>query len=161
MKHFVIILLLFFLSATGCKKDNKPAYSGTITIDNILYGEGPYYAMGFSVPTGKLVSTLNNPLDLITVLADYDTNYVVRKIFLSTSNYANSFSLYGTYNDESAAIAAFDNLKSFTDPVWTEIADIIEPDQIWLYRTSSNKYAKIRVTGTFTLIFAYLFELVL
>lgn len=150
MKGTVIISLIIAISLSGCKKNDKPVLSGTITIDNILYGNGPYYANGFSVPTGTILSTLNNPLDLITILEDHDVNYVVRKVFFSTSNYENSFSLYGSYNDEAAAIQAFKNLTSFGSPVWSEIADSVSANQIWLYRTSSGKYAKIRVIGTFT-----------
>ena len=150
MKSLIIILIGFSLLAAGCKKNDKPALSGIITIDNILYGSGPYYANGFSVPTGSIMSTLNNPLDLVTILEDHDVNYVVRKVFFSTSNYENSFSLYGSYNDESSAIQAFNDLKSFGTPAWSEIADSVMANQVWLYRTSSGKYAKIRVISTFT-----------
>ncbi len=150
MKNSCFILLFLVVTLTSCKKEDKPVYSGIITIDNVLNGTGPYYAMGFSVPTGTLVSTLNNPLDLITILVDFDTAYVVRKLYFSTSNFKNSFALYGTYGSEADAKQAFDDLTSFTIPSLSELADDVKPHQLWLYKTSSGKYAKIRIISTFT-----------
>jgi hypothetical protein len=150
MKYLALIFTAFLVFLSGCKKDDKPEYSGTITIDNILYGTGPYYAQGFSVPTGRLVSTLNNPLDVITINEDHDVNFVVRKLYFSTSSYKNSFALFGKYNSEGEAIQVFNELTSFTDQTWSELADSVEANQIWLYKTSSGNYAKIRVAGTYT-----------
>jgi hypothetical protein len=145
-----ILLLIPALLLKGCKKDDKPVYSGTMTIDNVLIGSGPYYGYGFSVPTGKKVSTLDNPLDVITVLEDHDINYNVRKIFFSCSNYLNGFYRYGNYDDAASAEQAFGNLTSFTEPAWKEIGDTVVANQIWLFRTSEEKYAKIRVISTFS-----------
>ena len=150
MRNISIILIVLVFILTGCKKEDKPVYSGTITIDNVLYGTGPYYAKGFSVPTGTLVSTLNNPLDVITILEDHDIDFNVRKLYFSTSNFNNSFALYGSYNTESDAKQSFDNLTTFIIPSWLELADDVKPHQVWLYKTSSNHYAKIRVINTFT-----------
>jgi hypothetical protein len=150
MKRIILISVGLLVLLTGCIKDGKPMFSGTITIDNILYGAGPYYAKGFSVPTGTLESTLNNPLDLITILEDHDIDYNVRKLYFSTSNYKNSFSLFGNYNNESSASQVFNNLTSFSIPSWVELADSVRANQIWLYKTSSNNYAKIRVISTYT-----------
>jgi hypothetical protein len=148
MKPVYIIILILSLFAQGCKKENKPQLSGTVTIDNILYGTGPYYAMGFSVPTGKKVSTLDDPLDVITILADGDLNNNVRKIYFATVGLKDSYSKFGQYADAAAALQAFNNLTSFTNPQWTETGDSVKADQIWLFRTSMDKYAKIRVIST-------------
>lgn len=133
---------------TGCKKDNKPVYSGTMTLDNELFGSGPYYAYGFSVPTGKKVSTLENPQDVIIIQADPDIDNNVRKIFFACNNYLNSFSLYGQYANESDATIAFDNLLSFSAPQWAETGDSVKANQVWLFRTSEDTFAKIRVIST-------------
>jgi len=150
MKTVIGIVSICALLFTGCKKSDKAIYSGTITIDNVLYGTGPYYAKGFSVPSGTLVSTLNNPLDVMTILEDHDVDFNVRKLYFSTSNYKNSFALYGSYNNESEAIQAFRNLKDFNVPTFSELADDIKPYQVWLYKTSAGYFAKIRVIGTLT-----------
>ncbi len=143
----VILILLLFVQVS-CKKDQTPKTSGTITIDNTLYGSGPYYAFGFSVPTGEKVSTANDQLDVITILADVDINNEIRRIFFDTRNFKESFFLFGEYSDATTALSAFNNLKSFSNPQWVATADTIKMNQIWLFRTSQNKYAKIRVVNT-------------
>jgi hypothetical protein len=144
--YFTILILSFILS--GCKKDNNPRLSGTITINNIFYGSGPYYAFGFSVPTGQKVSTLNDPLDVITIMADADINDNVRKIFFANNNFKYSFYRFGQYTDAATASLAFKNLTSFTNPLWTETGDSVKANQVWLYRTDMDKYSKIMVIST-------------
>jgi hypothetical protein len=150
MKRIFFTILILSIIISGCKKDYKPQLSGTITIDNLLTlsGTGAYYALGFSVPDGKKVSTLNDPLNVISILADADINDNVRKIFFATISLRNSFYMFGQYPDAASASLAFKNLTSFTDRPWTEIGDSVKTNQIWLYRTSSDRYAKIRVTNT-------------
>jgi hypothetical protein len=142
------LVMSFFL--TGCKKEDKPVYSGTMTIDNVLSKDPPYYGYGFSVPTGKKVSTLDSPLDVITVLEDHDVSYNVRKIFFSCSNFKDAFYRYGSYSDAPSAETAFGNLTTFIMPSWKEVGDSVSANQIWLFRTDEDKYAKIRVISTFT-----------
>lgn len=148
--HILLLSLVLAIILTGCKKEDKPVYSGTMTIDNVLLGAGPYYGYGFSVPTGKKVSTLDSPLDVITILEDHDVNYNVRKIFFSCSNFKDAFYRYGSYADAPSAELAFDNLKAFVSPAWKELGDSIKANQVWLFRTNEDKYAKIRVISTFT-----------
>jgi hypothetical protein len=149
MKSIITIFIVLIITITGCNKDENN-YSGTITINNELYGTGPYYGYGFHVPTGEKVSTLNSPLDVIALFVDFDIDFKVRKIYMSVNNYNNSFSKYGTYPNETAASDAFRNLKSFDEPQWSELADPIEPNQIWLFKTSDDKYAKIRIISTYS-----------
>jgi hypothetical protein len=148
MKKLFSIIFLALFALTGCKKDDNPKLSGTDTINNTLYGTGPYYAMGFSIYDARNVSTSDNPPDIITILADNDINYNVRKIYLATSNYFNSFYLFGKYADSQSAIQAFKNLTSFTDPDWTEIGDSVKANQVWLFRTSISTYVKLRTVST-------------
>jgi hypothetical protein len=148
MKKIYPIIIILAVVLTGCKKNDNPKTAGSITIDNLLYGSGPYYAMGFSVTTGLKVSTSSSPLDVITIMADNDVNNNVRKIYFSTLNFTTSFSLYGQYADATAASQAFRDLRSFTEPIWVAIGDLLKPNQIWLYRTSNGKYAKIRIIST-------------
>jgi hypothetical protein len=148
MKRISASILLIILLVTGCKKNSGPKLSGTDTINNILYGTGPYYAYGFSVTLGKNISTSTSPLDVITILADIDINNNVRKVGFFTDNYLYSFYRVGQYADSAAASLAFNNLKSFTDPPWSESGDSVRANQIWLYRTSINSYAKLRVIST-------------
>lgn len=142
---FLIVLTLF----TSCNKDENKT-SGTITIDNELSGAGPYYGYGFHVPTGEKVSNLNSPLDVITVLTNPIIANEEPSVSFTVNNFTNSFYKYGQYSNESTASGAFNNLKTFTAPQWIELADSIKPHQIWLFRCSDDKYAKIRIISIFT-----------
>jgi hypothetical protein len=146
--YLIVFILLFTVSA--CKKDKGSSDAGTITINNeLIDAHTNPYIYGFSVNTGMKVSTLNSPKDVITIQED-DLNMVVRKLFFTCENQFESFFRYGDYNDQATAKTAFDNLKTFTASAWTFTGDSIKPNQIWLFRTTETKYAKIRVINTFT-----------
>ncbi|MGQ9619675.1 MAG: hypothetical protein ACUVTX_01660 [Bacteroidales bacterium] len=149
MKYSVFTLLLFLILLPGCKKEEKPVYSGIMTINNKRIGVSPtYYIEGFHVPTGKKIPDLNNQLDIISVLSVYDVNFTPIKIWFITNNFKNSFYRFGQYNDASSAEEAFNTLVQFTEPQWAETGDSIVTNQIWLYRTSDSKYAKLRILNT-------------
>lgn len=129
----------------GCKKDQGPKLSGTDTIDNKLYGTTAYYAYGFSFPAGTKVSTLNSPLDVFTINA-FPGNF--NKTYFDAQNFGNSFSLYRVYANASAASLAFKNLTSFSVTDWKATGDSVRVNQIWLFRTSIDTYAKFRIINT-------------
>lgn len=143
----ILILLIPFV--TGCKKEDNPDTSGTITINNKNAGTAPtYYINGFHVPTGTIIADLNNQLDIITINPDFDVNYNPLSLYFSTNNFRNSFYKYGSYPDEQSAINAFNNLTSFTSPQWTDMGANVAINQIWLYRTDDDRYAKLRIIST-------------
>lgn len=145
----IFILFLFIAFTGGCKKDEYPRYSGTVTINNVNAGTDPtYYINGFHVPTGRIIADLNNKTDIITVMPDFDINLNPLSIYFSTNNRLSPFYKYGEYADEQSAISAFNSLVSFTLPQWSDLADNINPHQLWLFRTDDEKYAKIRVIST-------------
>jgi hypothetical protein len=149
MKRSVIILVLVLAAfLPGCRKDNDPDFSGTFTIDNTLYGTGPYYAMGFSFSLAKELSTLADPGPDMTLIADVDIDGTIRRLLLQTENYKNSFFKYGVYQDAASASAAFKNLTSASVSTWDEWGDTIEPNQIWIFRTDSEHYVKFRIIST-------------
>jgi hypothetical protein len=145
MKRLCLVLLLVFLTLSGCKKNNSPKLSGTDTINNILYGTGPYYALGFSFPASKKISTLSSAPDVITLIA-YPGNF--NKTYFDVQNFNNSFYRYGGYADESTASQAFKNLTSFSIPQWKATGDSVKANQIWLFKTSKDTYAKFRIIST-------------
>jgi len=150
VKHEFIFILILVFTITGCKKEPEPVYSGKVTINNKRAGTDPtYYLIGFHVPTGRTIPDVNNQLDVISVLSDYDVNFNPKKIYFVTNNLKNSFFRYGQYNDIEEAKIAFDLLTNFSEPKkWTEIGDSVKINQIWLYRTSDQKYAKLRIIDT-------------
>jgi hypothetical protein len=148
MRRVSIVIPFFLIILACCKKNDSPRLSGTDTIDNILYGTGPYYALGFSFPESKKVSTLNNPIDVITINADIAVDGSIRMIYFATGNFDNSFFLFGEYNDSATAASAFNNLTSFSEPQCTALGIQVKMNQIWLYRTSLDKHVKIRTIST-------------
>jgi hypothetical protein len=139
------ILFLSILILAGCKKDNSPGLSGTDTINNILSDDPPYYVMGFSFPDAQKISTLKAPLDVFTINA-YPGNF--DKTFFAAQNFNDPFSLYGIYADAPTASQAFKDLTSFNVTLWKPTGESVKPNQIWLFRTSLDTYAKFRIIST-------------
>jgi hypothetical protein len=143
MRKNLYIILFVLLAFTGCKSDN-PKISGEVTIDNMLYGSGPYYALGFSFSSAKKISTLSNPEPDLTI----DNDGSLGNLILQTNNYLNSFYKTGEFANESQASMVFNNLTSFSVTEWKVWADSIRPNQIWIYRSGTEHYAKIRIIST-------------
>ncbi len=148
MRRYLIFILLTFLVA-GCRKDKDAPLSGTFTIDNNLYGDGPYYAFGFSFISAGKVSTLDDPPPDVTLVAVTDLYGNILKLNLQTTNFKSSFYRAGEYANASDARQAYDNLTSATVTQWEDDADAIEENQIWIFRSRNEKYAKILITDTF------------
>ena len=142
-RGFAILFMLLSLSV-GCSKKNSTKTSGTVTIDNILYGSGPYYALGFSFSRAKEISTLSNPEPDVTI----NNDGTLLNLILQTNNFGNSFYKFGEYQDAGDAKAAFNSLTSVSVQDWVVWADFLKPDQIWIFRTGDEHYAKIRIIST-------------
>jgi hypothetical protein len=155
MRTISLILFLLLISISGCKKDNKTQNSGTITIDNEPVTTPTYYIYGLHIPTGEKVSILNSSVDVITIMGSDDNGPI--EIYFDTENYQNSFYFYGQYQDLASCKTAFKNLLSFSEPLpWTSLGENVMPNQIWLYKTSTEKYAKLRVISTFSEVRLYM-----
>ncbi|MCI0523439.1 MAG: hypothetical protein L0Y37_07280 [Bacteroidales bacterium] len=137
--YFLWILLLF----AGCK-DNEVPLSGTVTIDNEIFGTSVYYAYGFSFSKAAKVSSNDTPDPDITVQAGVITGGVIIEPFLSANTFKPSFGLAGEYATASEAQAAFNALTDAGTPVWIDLAAPLKNNQVWVIRTGEEKYAKIR-----------------
>jgi hypothetical protein len=137
--YFFCILLLL----SGCKDDEVPL-SGTVTIDNEIYGTTVYYAYGFTFSKAAKVSSLDTPGPDITVQAGVVTGGVVIEPFLSANTFKPSFGLIGEYPSANEAQAAFNALTDAGNPVWIDLAAPLKNNQVWVVRTGEEKYAKIR-----------------
>jgi hypothetical protein len=137
---FVILLLSLFL-LISCKKDETPETSGIATIDNTRTLGQTYYVYGFLFSEAKKVSTLDNPPPDITVDSD-GTN-----VLLQADNLKDSFYKEGEYNDAASAEIAFDNLTSanISQSEWEGLAYPIKANQVWIYRSGTDHYAKFRI----------------
>jgi len=147
MKCLYIIILLSSAFLFSCKKDNSPAGSGSVTIDNKTYQSTTYYLYGFSFSQAKKISTLEDPGPDITVYVNAD-NPPDTWLYFQANNLNPSFAEIGDYPDAEAASAAFDNLKTVGNYSWSDLAQPIVPNQVWVYRSGVQTYAKIRIIST-------------
>ena len=142
MKRVIFICLLAVASLIACDKEEGPkstVATGEITIDNKLtFNESSqsFAFEAFSIPLGKKVSVLSGQSDCITVGYNGSTAYI------ETSNYNNSFHLYGSYPNAATAQTEFENLLSVSISDWEEWANPVLENQIWIFKTSEKKYAK-------------------
>jgi hypothetical protein len=146
MKRVVFILLAIFSIFTGCTKKEPTRTSGIDTIDNITYFSTTYYLYGFSFPGAKLISTNTTPGPDITIYVNVDNS--TPRLTLQSNNLKPSFYKVGDFADATAAQSAFDGLKTVAVTQWQDMADPINDNQVWIYRSGANDYIKIRIVST-------------
>ena len=143
MKLRLIPVMAVMLFLAGCEGEDVP-YSGTITLDNVLYESGSYYyALGLSFEEGKAVPTLPdaNRYDIVVPPGNEPS--------LSANTFEPAFALMGEYDSESDAKNAFNALTDVGSASYINIASPLKNNQVWVVRTrdrNDNKfrYAKIR-----------------
>jgi hypothetical protein len=143
MKRLLIIVVILLPVLSGCKKDETARTSGIDTIDNTVYMSDTYYSLGFSFSQAKKFSNLNNPWPDIVLYVNSDAQE--NRLTFQTENFKSSFYKLGDYSDATAASAAFSNLKTVSVTQWSEMADPVKENQVWIYRSQSECYAKIRI----------------
>jgi hypothetical protein len=146
MKRTSFILLALFLLITACTKVEPTPTSGTNTIDNTTYQTTTYFVYGFSFSKAKLISTNTNPGPDITVFVNIDN--LPYRLTLQSDNLRPSFFKVGDFADEDAAKSAFENLKTISVSQWQDMADPVAINQVWIYRSGNDTYAKIRIIST-------------
>ena len=146
MKRSFFILLIILSILSGCRKDNSPRTSGIDTINNTTYETTTYYTFGFSFSKATKVSTLDSPGWDIIIYVNNDN--LVSRLILQANNLENSFYKIGDYPAAASAVSAFNNLKTVGAYQWEGMADPINANQVWVYRTGNEQYAKIRIVST-------------
>ena len=141
----VLLLATLLLTMAGCKKRDRDPYHGIDTIDNVLYGSQPYYALGFSFEKGEPVSTLEFPPPDITIHVNVDINGNITGKYILTPNLTESFALAASLGSAAEASDYFDSLLEVGTPAWLEIAGGVEENQVWLFRTRNDNYVKFRI----------------
>jgi hypothetical protein len=147
MKKMVFIFLALFTILTGCTKKEPTRTSGIDTIDNTNHFSTTYFQYGFYFPGAKLVATYPSPGPDITLFVSLDDLGNAR-LTLQAENLLPSFYKAGDFADETAAKSAFDNLKTVSVSQWLDMADPILANQVWIYRSGSGHYTKIRIVST-------------
>ena len=133
------------LLAVSCEKEGAGTGGGEFTIDNTLYGYGPYYAIGYSFEQGSKISTMESPGPDITVHARTDAEGNVSGAYIDTPQLTESFALTGEFDTEAEAKSFFDQLLSPGSYTWLAYADEVQENQVWLFKTASEDYVKIRI----------------
>jgi len=146
MKTNVILITVLAVLVSSCTKVEKTPTSGITTIENTIYRPTNPYVFGFSFSTAELVA--NNATPGPDILLFVNTDITPSRLTLQADNLKPSFCKIGDYTSEAEAIAAFDNLHEAVITRWEDMADPISPNQIWIYRTGSDTYAKIRIIST-------------
>lgn len=147
MKRAFFLLVCLSFCFSSCEKgEESPALSGIVSIDNTrtyIDGTAGFTTQGFSFSLGEKVATGNaaSPPDISVSHSGDD-------LFLQTNSYNNSFYLYGSYGDAESAQEAFATLASANITTWEEWANPVTANQIWIFRTSHNTYAKFRIVST-------------
>lgn len=142
MRRTIYIALSVLLALLSCERDgggDNPLTSGTATINNFLsFDEATesYNLLGFSFAEARLVSILEST-DYMTVgCADSVVN-------LQTNSYLKSFYLFGNFDDAVTAETVFNTLNSVSVASWSEWANPVRENQIWIFRTGKKTYAKL------------------
>lgn len=146
MKRTSFISLVIVILLSGCTKVEPTRTSGIDTIDNTTHFSTTYFNYGFSFSNAKLVSTINSQGYDITVYVNIDN--LPHRLTLQANNLKPSFYKVGDFADEDAAKSAFNNLKTVSVSQWEDMADPLNVNQVWIYRTGSEHYAKIRIIRT-------------
>lgn len=142
----VFIFLAFFTILTGCTKKEPTRTSGIDTMDNTNHFATTYFQYGFYFPGAKLVATYPSPGPDITLFVTLD-NTGTPKLTLQADNLLPSFYKVGDFADVTTAQSVFDNLKTVSVSVWQDVADPILPNQVWIYRSGTEHYAKVRIVS--------------
>lgn len=132
---------------TSCEKEPEQVTSGEFTIDNTLYGQGPYYAIGFSFEQGRKLKTSDVPGPDITVHARTDAGGDIEGAYLDTPMLVESFALAGEFDTAAEAGAFFNELVDI-EPAsydWVLSADGIRVNQVWLFKTREDNYARFMI----------------
>jgi hypothetical protein len=142
MKRTFYFLLAIFFALSACTKVEKTPTSGIVTIDNITYLSSTYYNYGFLFSEAKLVATFPKPGPDISLFV---IDNLPARLTLQASNLNPSFYKVGDFTNEDEAKSAFANTKSVSVSQWEDMADPVNANQVWIYRSGNERYAKIRI----------------
>ncbi len=146
MKRQLVLFLAIISILSGCTKKEATRTSGIDTIDNITYFGTTYYNYGFLFSGAKLVKTYPSPGPDITIYVNIDN--VTPRLTLQSNNLNPSFYKVGDFPDATTAQTAFDNLKTVAVTQWQDMADPIIDNQVWIYKSGTGNYTKIRIVST-------------
>ena len=147
MRNIIFIGFLIALYQLSCNKNSGPDISGIITINNDLTFSQQlqtYINYGFLFSQAKLVPNEGAATKPdITIDNDGTLDNLILQAKINSRFYK-----AGEYADANLAKQAFDNLTSISITQWEDWAFSIKPNQIWIFATADEHYAKIRIIST-------------
>ena len=148
MKRLFVVLISTIVFLFACKKEVTVRTSGTDTIDNTIYPDGPaYYVFGFSFSQAKLMQESANSDSKPDIVLPRNVDNTISPLTLQANNLLPSFLKIGEYDTEEEAKTAFNNLKTVPEGAWIEMINPVVPNQVWVYRSNNEKYTKFRIVS--------------
>jgi len=147
---FLFYSLLFF-AFSGCEKEENPDTSGEATLTSDRFLEGLTYSIyGFSFEQGEVIKY--NPAGegiipdfFILPVTGTGTGEQPTGALLDSPNQNKSFSLTAEFSDSLLALQYFNYYKNIIDSNYVSLANPLEKNQVWTFRTSANKFGKILI----------------
>jgi hypothetical protein len=146
MKRITGIIIICVAILNGCTKPEPVRTSGIDTIDNTIFKPNDPYVYGFSFKGANLISSKSNPGPDLLLFVNIDN--LPHRLTIQVKNLKKSFYKVGDFADEAAAITAFDHLKTVDVTQWLDMADPVAANQVWIYRSGADTYAKFRIIST-------------
>ena len=146
MKRAFLFSVLLLFAFSGCEKEEDPVTSGeaTLTSDRVLEGS-TYSIYGFSFEQGMVIKY--NPAGTGTIpdffILPITDGGQPSGALLDTPNQSKSFSLTAEFSDPLVALQYFNYYKNVIDSNYVFLANPLEENQVWTFRTNSDKFGKI------------------
>ncbi|RLD36677.1 MAG: hypothetical protein DRI73_00225 [Bacteroidetes bacterium] len=149
MKKTIFILILAAIIINGCNKNDNDKTSGENSLNSELILSGQTYSIqGFSFESGSVI--LYNPASSTSIpdifaLPDTDPQNNEVTAYLDTENPFESFALAGTFPTSGEALDFYNNYKEVKVSTYVSFAKPVLENQVWVFKTRNNKYAKMLI----------------
>ena len=149
MNRILLLSALLLFAFSGCEKEENPDTSGEVTLTSDRFLEGLTYSIyGFSFEQGEVIKY--NPagegvIPDFFILPVAGTGGQVTGALLDSPNQNKSFSLTAEFSDSLLALEYFNYYNNIIDSNYVSLANPLEKNQVWTFRTSANKFGKILI----------------
>ncbi len=156
MNRILLFSVLLLFAFSGCEKEENPDTSGEATLTSDRFLEGSTYSIyGFSFEQGRVIKY--NPagegiIPDFFILPKTETGGQPTGALLDSPNQNKSFSLTAEFSDSSLALQYFNAYKNIIDSNYVFLADPLEKNQVWTFRTNSNRFGKILIKDVKALV---------
>ncbi|NJK97483.1 MAG: hypothetical protein HC905_23555 [Bacteroidales bacterium] len=152
MKNIILFAIAFAL-LLSCKKENEEVKtSGEVILSTqILGGEPNYYVQGFSFATAQILKynkTSNTNPDLVP---ENNTQNEILGANIESPNNDKAFYKAGEFSTLTEAQTFFNTIKEAGSVVFEQKIYNVKANQVYLYKSRSDTYAKFLVKSTETM----------